>query len=429
MVSNPRNIVLLTIDALRADHLSCYGYNRQTSPNIDRMAGNHAHFSKAFSVSSHTREAIPALLTGRYPDVAVDSGFSLTADTIASHLDQTPYATGAFHSNPFVSRAYGFDRDFNRFDDDLYLGQHKLLALGQRLLDKLRNRHYAPAEEINKRSLRWIDSLEEPFFVWNHYMDPHGPYDPPEKQQIRFHDETVRTRRSQKLYKRAAVTDPESITEQERREMVNLYDGEIRHVDEQIAAFTNALDKRGILDQSLVIVTADHGDAFGEHGYYGHPRQLHDELIHVPLILAGPEVSDMKIESPVSLLDLVPTMLDVAGVDVPKLPGRSLPKEIANPEQGVGRRVYSQARGMDDETHLRRYSLRKKDELCTIERIIESGEMVAEKRSAGADEDLQAELREHSDERLSADEGPMSEPADEPDKEIERRLTALGYKK
>jgi arylsulfatase len=380
-------------------------------------------------VSSHTREAIPALLTGRYPDVAVGSGFSLTADTIASHLDSTPYATGAFHSNPFVSRAYGFDRDFDRFDDDLHLGQHKLLALGQRFLDKLRNRHYAPAEEINERSLQWIDTLEEPFFAWNHYMDPHGPYDPPAEQQTRFYDETVRTRRSQKLYKRAAVTDPESITEQERREMVNLYDGEVRHVDEQIAAFTNALDERGLLDQSLVIITADHGDAFGEHGYYGHPRQLHDELIHVPLILAGADVPDVEIKAPVTLLDLVPTMLEVVGVDVPKLPGRSLPEAITNPEQSIGRRVYSQVRGMDDETHLRRYSLRTKGELCTIERVIESGEMLAEKRSEGADEGLQAELREHSDERLSAGGGPMSEPADEPSDEIERRLAALGYKK
>src|SRR6056297_2275707 len=168
MSVEPDNVILLSGDALRADHLSCYGYHRETSPVLDEFAEESIRFENAYSASSHTREAVPALLTGEYPDVAVDSKYHLASETIASTLSEEGFATAGFHSNPFVSRAYGFDQGFDIFDDDLHLGQHKLLALAQRAYDKLRNRHYARAEEINHRALKWIDSLEDgPFFLWN----------------------------------------------------------------------------------------------------------------------------------------------------------------------------------------------------------------------------------------------------------------------
>src|SRR6056297_1726457 len=158
MSVEPDNVILLSGDALRADHLSCYGYHRETSPVLDELAEESISFTNAYSASSHTREAIPALLTGEYPDVAIGPDYRLATDTVASTLSEEGFATGGFHSNPFVSRAYGFDRGFDEFDDDLHLGQHKLIALAQRALDKFRNRHYARAEEINARSLEWIDS-------------------------------------------------------------------------------------------------------------------------------------------------------------------------------------------------------------------------------------------------------------------------------
>ena len=135
MSSGPRNVVLLTLDALRADHVSWCGYDRDTTPNFDRFAETNTRFAEAYSVSTHTREAIPGLLTGLYPTECVADDYSLAADTIATHLRDTEYTTGAFHSNPYVSRAYGFDRDFDPFDYDLYLCQHKLIALAQRALD------------------------------------------------------------------------------------------------------------------------------------------------------------------------------------------------------------------------------------------------------------------------------------------------------
>ena len=174
------------------------------------------------------------MLTGRYPDIAVDDGYNLAADTVATALQETGYATGGFHSNPYVSRAYGYGEDFDTFDDDLHLGRHKLIALAQRALDKLRNRHYARAETINELALEFVDSTEEPFFLWAHYMDPHGPYSPPREYQEVFHDEYVGMKRAQEMYRRAVIEDPESITADERRELVNLYGEEVRYADAQL---------------------------------------------------------------------------------------------------------------------------------------------------------------------------------------------------
>ena len=422
-MSSTKNIILLSVDALRADHCSCYGYERETTPNLDRFAANNVRFSNAYSASSHTREAVPALLTGRYPDIAVDEGYNLAADTVATALQEAGYVTGGFHSNPYVSRAYGYGEDFDTFDDDLYLGQHKLIALAQRALDKLRNRHYARAEEINDRALEFVDSTAGPFFLWNHYMDPHGPYCAPDEYQEVFHDERVRTGDAQDLYWRAAAEDPGSVTDAERREMLNCYDEEIRYVDAEIGAFLDGLRERGLLEETLVIVTADHGDLFGEHGLYGHPRRLHEELLHVPMLVLGDGVSSGVVEAPASTLDVVPTALDACGVPTESLPGRSLLEVSEVPGEYADRRVFSQARGDGDETHLRRFGVRTIEDGCRMECVIESGE---ERWIEPEDSELVGELREFGSRRLS---GRSVDDVDTgANEEIQCRLKALGYK-
>lgn len=421
------NVILLTVDALRADHLSCYGYDRATTPCLDRLAENGAHFLNAFSASSHTREAVPALLTGRAPSEATNDGFALVADTIATHLTDTDCATGAFHSNPYASRAYGFDRDFDRFDDDLRLGGSKVIALAQRAFDKLRRRHYAPAETINERALDWMDSQDGRVFLWNHYMDPHGPYDPPTDYRRAFYDEPNSRRDPQKLYKRAAVTDPKSITDEERREMIDHYDGEIRYVDACIGEFLGSLEKRGALDDSLVIVTADHGDAFGEHGYYGHPRYLHDELVHVPMIARSSGLSNAEIEVPMSTLDVVPTILSFVGSERGDLPGVSIADVVDDPSRFDDRHVFSSARGENNNAHLHRFSVRAANGRCFLERDVKTGE-IRSVDAEGCDTTLETALYEHSEERLTGRRSSPDTQATEPTEEVQRRLEALGYK-
>jgi len=418
------NVVLLTIDALRADHCSCYGHDRETTPTLDRLAGDGARFENVYSASSHTREAIPALLTGRYPDECVDDGYRLAADSIGTHLRDTGYATGAFHSNPFVSRGYGYGADFDEFDDDLYLSRHRLLALAQRVLDKLRNRHYARAETINEQSLAWLDALDgdRPFFLWNHYMDPHGPYAAPDGYQTVYHDERVRTKDAQELYWRAAAEDPDSVTDAERSEILNCYDEEIRYVDAKIGAFLDELRERELPEETLVVVTADHGDLFGEHGLDGHPRRLYEELLHVPMLLIGDGVSSGGIEAPASTLDVVPTVLDACGVSTESLPGESLLEVSEVPGEYRDRRVFSQARGDGDETHLRRFGVRTVEDRCRVECVIESG---AERWIEPEDSKLVGELREFGSRRLSG--RSVNDVETGVNEEIQRRLKALGY--
>ncbi|WP_129115406.1 sulfatase [Halegenticoccus tardaugens] len=425
MSERTRNIILLSADALRADHLSCYGYDRNTSPNLDRFASENVQFVNAYSASSHTREAVPALLTGRYPDDAIDEKYQLDAPTVATYLKYEGYEAAGFHSNPFVSRAYGYNRDFDVFDDDLHLGRHKIVALAQRALDKLRNRHYARAAEINERSLNWIDSLDEgqPFFLWNHYMDPHGPYEPFDTYRERFHDESVSDKRAQILYKRA-ISDPKSISDEERKTLVDLYDAEIRYTDEHVGAFFNALANRDLLDDAIVIFTADHGDAFGEHGYYEHPRYLHNELTRVPLLFRHPDESKATVKYAVSTVDVLPTILSWVSVDPEGLPGDPLVPPTS--EAFEDRTVFCQARGEGQHSAVRRFRA------CST-----AGSAFAEARLSGSEIELTNQkgnavlserLSDHIASRVSEFKSVEKRAEKQETKAISDRLEALGYK-
>jgi arylsulfatase A-like enzyme len=427
---NRPNVVLVTVDALRRDRLSCYGYDQETSPNLDSLAAENLQFTDALSASSHTREAVPALLTSRYPEAFSAAGYRLVGPSVASSLSEAGYRTGGFHSNPFVSRAYGFDDGFDAFEDDLYLGDSKVLALAQRLFDKIRNRQYAPAETIVDQSLSWVDSLsgESPFFLWSHFMDAHGPYQPPAAYR-EGNPPSISDRASRDLYNRS-VDDPESVTEEECALQTSLYDDEIRYVDDQIGRLLDALDDRGLLEDALVVVTADHGEAFGEHGYYGHPRRLDEELLAVPLVVAGDAVGDDEVTVPVSTLDVVPTIADEAGVTLDyTTAGESLLAVADDPGSYCDRYVFAQARGdgrSEDEGY-RRYRSHGRDGNCVV-RVPVDGEtdpeLVAGEPGSAAHERLLAFV----DRRQSrTTEGEASEEGT-PTASVEERLGALGYR-
>lgn len=418
------HVFLLTVDALRMDHLSYAGYERETSPLLDEFAAESVCFTDAHSASSHTREAIPALLTGRHPDNAVDEQYVLSSPTVAARLRDIAYETGGFHSNPYVSRAYGFGDGFDTFDDDLYYGQNRFAALLQRVLDVLRDRHYASADTINERSLSWLDGRSGPLFLWNHYMDPHGPYDPPGEYRGLFGSSATSGYNAQKLYRRAAVKDPDSITSEERRLMVDRYDEEIRYTDTALGEFFDELRRRGLWEDSIVIVSSDHGDAFGEHGWYGHPRRPESELTHVPLIVRAPGLDAADVDVPTSTLDIVPTILDFVGLSHEELPGTSLFEVIADPSRFEDRRVYASARGEGDNEDVRRFAGISTEGRCTLVRNRESG-AVESVGAADASRSLESALREHSRGRTTS--AAAAESA-ERSGDVERRLNALGYK-
>ena len=445
MTDNP-NVFLLTIDALRADHLGYHGYERDTSPFLDSLADRAACFSTAISASSHTREAVPALLTGRYPDVFASRGYRCATETVADRLRAAGYATAGFHSNPYVSRAYGFDSGFDTFDDDLRLGQNRIVALMQRALDKFllnKGEYHARAKTINERSLDWIDSVDNgPVFLWNHYMDPHGPYNPPDGYS--YADNEISNSQAHDLYQ-TVINRPGEVTEEERQLLLDCYDGEIRYLDEQLRKFFDELEERELLRDSLVIITADHGEAFGEHGFFTHPRQLHEHLIHVPLLISSPvreKMSDQ--DGPVSSLDLVPSILDSADLASTGLPGKSLLRSSDRSESSEENIVFASATGEDEHEGIRRFAARGPDVKVQVERDIESGDILHEtayemdRYSSGRNPQDPTEigaggvaekLREFSESRLRSENRESTEDVARANSdEIDERLEALGYK-
>ncbi|MFC6974391.1 sulfatase-like hydrolase/transferase [Halomicroarcula sp. GCM10025709] len=254
-------------------------------------------------------------------------------------------------------------------------------------------------------------------------MDVHGPYEPPEPYRSRFGDPQLSDRDAQRLYKRA-IDDPDSITADEQQALIDLYDGEIAYVDDQIRRFINGLRERNLWDETLVLVSADHGDAFGEHGYYEHPRYLHEELTRVPLLVLGEAVEAGSPSIPASTADLVPTILDALGFDASGLNGEPFGELVGSVEGWSDRTVFSQARGEGDDDGLRRFAVRDRDGECFLERELSTGEIRSEDTSDG-DRDLLTVLREYSRDRI--DFGDATADASETEA-VSDRLEALGYK-
>ncbi|WP_273837542.1 sulfatase [Halococcus sp. PRR34] len=445
-MSEISNVILLSVDALRADHLSSHGYERETSPEIDALAARGTQFMNAFSASSHTREAVPSLLTGRRPSVFAEGGYRLVTESLASRLSKQDFSTAAFHSNPYVSRAYGYGDAFDTFDDDLLYGRNRFAALAQRVLDKFvfnRGAYHARADEINERSLEWLDSraATEPFFLWNHYMDVHGPYNPPEEYSV-YTEQSLSNNEAQRLYQKS-IDEPDEITAHERELLIDLYDGEIRYLDAQISAFVEALADRELLSESLVIITADHGDGFGEHGYYAHPRYVYNDLLAVPIVLLGNSVSAGRVETAVSTLDIVPTALEALGVDVDdKLPGQSLLSTVADDGE-MQRSVISSAQGEDEASNVRRFAIQDGRFKYILDRDAETNtvngwqafdckddpqeqDSFSQQQFPETIVDFQSELEAHS--KNIGSEVDINESEEDASHEVEQRLKNLGYK-
>lgn len=429
----PKHVILLSVDALRADHLGCHGSHRDVSPTIDRLAAAGVRFAHAYSPSSHTREAIPALLSGQYPSVATTDRFRRDTQTIGHLLQGTTARSAGIHSNPFVSEGFGFGDGFDQFDDDMLAGGHRVTALAQRAVDKLRNRHYARAETVTDRGVEFLESQAvkggRPTFSWLHYMDVHGPYEPPTEFRQQYVSAPISDAEAARLYNRA-ISEPESISERERQLLIDLYDAEIAYVDSNIARLLEELSQRGIRDETLILLTADHGEAFGEPGYYEHPRFLPRELTHVPLIATGAGVHRQETtHAPVSTVDIVPTVTEVFDVEYSG-PGKSLAVTAEQPDPD--RVVFAQARGEGDDASLRRYAGYRAEDVVHATVNTKTGEREF-------DQDVQLTLKTRVNTHIDTDgyttadnEHSNADSAGQPaestaEDELSHRLRALGY--
>jgi len=345
-MGSKKNVLLITIDSLRADHVSCLGYYRKTTPFIDNLAKTGFLFTEAIANGSQTPTSVPALLTSSYPSMY---GYSLhlskSKTPIAEVLRASGYHTAAFHSNPYLSKYYGYDRGFDTFQDFIFFKQDNrdMMERIKSLLIKRANppffirRAYgllsqvlnlkplkAPwlrAELINQRAVSWLRKHTDNFFLWMHYMDVHWPYQPPSEYLHQLKIEVIGKSQIIKLGKRMNrhhLDDVEPVSDRELKEMIDLYDGEIRYTDNAVSSLLMELEKLGIYDDTLIIITSDHGDEFNEHSQLGHLAKLYDELIRVPLVIKWPgSDGDVTIDQQVQLLDIAPTILEFSGIDKP----------------------------------------------------------------------------------------------------------------
>ena len=363
-----QNAILLTVDALGAGHIGYLGYERNTTPQLDEFVENSNMYPTCIAQSSHTRESMPSLFASAYPTQLGGVGsIPPTRPSLPQVLSDAGFATAGFHSNPYLSRAYGFDKGFENFDDSLPLARNRWMTFFHRILNHFKQQPYRRANSLNEQGLEWLQKKgPEQRFLWLHYMDPHGPYQPPPKYQQLFRDEVISTQRAKRLWRRT-VDEPESITDEERRDLIDLYDAEIRYVDEMLGQFLNGLKEKEFLSNSVIIIAADHGDAFGKHGFYGHPRHLFEELVHVPLIVRTPGKERDSISKPVENIDIAPTILDGVDVTIPsKFEGRSLLKSSdtadGKSDQGESRLLenvaVAEARGENEEEGIVRTAIR-----------------------------------------------------------------------
>jgi len=280
------NILLIVIDALRPDHLSGYGYKRETSPYIDKIMQKSIVFKNAISPSAWTRPVETSILSGLYPK---SHGTITRKDILHKDIVILPqilqkhgYYTYAFIANGNISNQFNFNRGYDYF-----------LNLGRKYPKPV----HPFAEDANKSLIPFIkNQITEPFFLHVFYVDPHKPYTPPHA-----------------IRKFSLYTNKKSSFQT----AIDLYDDEILSVDQAVNEILNVLREKKFLKHTIIIITADHGEEFWEHQQTGHGKSLYEESIKVPLIISIPGINARTITHPVSLIDITPTVLDLIRLKVP----------------------------------------------------------------------------------------------------------------
>jgi arylsulfatase len=315
----PASVLLISIDTLRADHVSAYGYRLTTSPEVDRLAERGSRFEFAFSASACTAPSTTSILTGRYPSfhsVGVLNGHYVLdpqTPTLATILREHGYRTGAVIGNPVLRSHLGLDIGFEFYDDDIE---------GREL-----NRKNTPERRADRMvdiAADWlVDHDGRPYFLWLHFQDPHGPYTPADDRFVfegsNYSDETVLRIGDDQSGLGAIPRYQRYLEERRVADYMQRYDAEIAYMDHQIGRLIRILEDQGQLTSTLVVLTADHGEAMGEDGYYfGHSHSVGLDQVRVPLIIAGPGVPDGRvIRVPVSNISVMESILEELGFGYP----------------------------------------------------------------------------------------------------------------
>lgn len=302
-----KNVILMVVDALRADRLGCYGAARDTSPHVDRLAEKGVLFANARAQSSWTIPSTATVLTGQYSYThglydAYHWYLVPGIDTITQAFLDAGFSTTAFVSNHLVSEDNNFTKGFKSF--------HEI--------------PFSSAAQMNRAFLNWIDGeCGERFFAYLHYMDPHLPYAAPGKALNRFDalpliDGEVDPDRSDSLVLEieSDLKTGGSPSGSDVEELLKLYDSAVAYWDVQLGLLIEALRERGLFENTVIVITSDHGEEFLEHGMLRHGQSLFDELLHVPLIVVHSGRPSSRREEAVGLLDIAPTLLELSGISI-----------------------------------------------------------------------------------------------------------------
>jgi arylsulfatase A-like enzyme len=310
------NVLLITLDTTRADHLGCYGYGPPTTPNIDRIAAESWVFDHVYATNPITLPSHTSIMTGTYPMAhgTRDNSPFVVPDrvtTLAEVLEQAGYETAAIVASFVLDSRFNLDQGFDSYEDNVG---------AQWSIDEVRVRaanefgfSERKANLVTAAALDWLERPHRrPFFLWLHYFDPHEPINPPEPHQSRF---------------------------------TEAYDAEVAFADEQLGRFLDALRRHGELDSTIVIITADHGEGLTDHDEPTHSLLIFDSTMHVPLIIRPPGGRPSSRIAPIaSIVDIAPTLLDMLGIEIPaEVQGRSLVPVMGGGADWPDRFVYMES--------------------------------------------------------------------------------------
>lgn len=397
------NVVLVTLDTTRADHLGAYGAGALRTPFLDELARDGVVFDQAMTVAPLTLPAHSSIFTGRFPPehgVRDNGGFFLSPNevTLAETLAEAGFQTGAAVGAYVLDHKWGLDQGFKTYLDDFDLTNVKAMSLAS-----VRR----PGNEVVDKALTWLAGVaDQQFFAWVHLYDPHAPYEPPEPFRSQY------------------AGHP--------------YKGAVAFADAQVGRLLGFLRERGLYDRTIVVVIADHGESLGEHGEDTHGFFIYQSSMHVPLIVRAPFGAlggGRHVAEPVRSVDVMPTVLDLLQLAAPKsIEGISLVPLMAGKGRDLGLESYAEAMyplhhfGWSDLTALRsgRYKLidAPKPELYDLERDPNETNNLFGQRSTVGDA-MQKRLRAMTAEMART--APAQPAASDVDPETRSRLAALGY--
>jgi arylsulfatase A-like enzyme len=316
LVPDHPNVLLILADTLRADHLGCYGYQRQTSPNIDTFAEECFVFDKAFSPSPWTKTTVGSLLTSLYPHehnaFTWADNLSNANLTLSEIFRNENYLTFCIQANQIITSPYGFHQGFQVYKE---------------MKNDL-------AENLADEFITWVDKQKgRPFFAYLHFMDTHYPYTVPEEYPRTFaSDDQSHLKLDKLIAQDIRILTEMGMPQKDKDHIVDLYDDSIKYFDIHFGRILDALRASQKLDKTIVILLSDHGEEFWEHGSFGHGHTLYNELLHITLLIRYQKILPAKkVPHPVHLIDLYPTILSLAGVDFDhEIRGQNLLPAILN---------------------------------------------------------------------------------------------------